>query len=84
MVTVFSTGPSCHRCLITKKHLERRGVPYVEVRIDLEENSQWAERLKEMGFTQAPVVQVDDDDVWEGYSADSIDELGRDMAVTAA
>lgn len=77
MVTVFSTGPACHRCKLTKLHLDRRGVPFEEVRIDLEENKVWAERLMALGFTEAPVVQIGDDDVWEGYRADAIDELGR-------
>lgn len=30
-VTVYSTGPSCMRCTLTKKALAKEGVPFVEV-----------------------------------------------------
>lgn len=35
-VTVYSTGPSCMRCTMTKKALTNEGVPFVEV--DLRES----------------------------------------------
>lgn len=71
-VTVFTTGPGCHLCLVTKKHLERRGVEFEEIRID--QHPEWADRLKAMGYETAPVVLVDEDDVWQGYSSDSLNE----------
>lgn len=78
-VTVFTTGPGCHLCFVTKKHLTKRGVEFEEYRID--QNPAMADRLKGMGYLTAPVVLVGEDDVWQGYSGDSIDELARDLAV---
>lgn len=81
-VTVFTTGPSCHLCRVTKVHLKRRGIDFDEVRLD--ENPDLAERVRELGFTTAPVVLIDDEDCWEGYSSDRIDELAAELTVTAA
>lgn len=77
-VTVFTTGPSCHLCRVTKVHMQRRGIDFVEVRLD--ENPVLAEKIRELGFVAAPVVLVDDEDCWEGYSSDRIDALAVDLA----
>lgn len=76
-VTVFTTGPSCHLCRVTKVHLKRRGIDFDEVRLD--ENPALAEKVRELGFTTAPVVLIDDEDCWEGYSSDRIDELAAEL-----
>lgn len=81
-VTVFSTGPGCHLCLVTRTHMKKRGISFDEVRLDL--SPEWAEIITSYGFTTAPVVLVDDEDVWDGYSGDSIDELARDLGLMAA
>lgn len=81
-VTVFTTGPSCHLCRVTKVHMKRRGIDFDEVRLD--ENPALAERVRELGFTTAPVVLVDDEDVWEGYSSESIDALAAELSLAAA
>lgn len=81
-VTVFTTGPSCHLCRVTKVHLKRRGIPFEEVRLD--ENPVLAEKVRELGFVTAPVVLVDEEDVWDGYSSDRIDALAADLAETVA
>lgn len=81
-VTVFSTGPGCHLCLVTRRHLTTREIRFDEIRLD--ENPEWAERIKTLGFTKAPVVLVDDDDVWDGYSGESIDQLAKELAYVAA
>jgi len=82
-VTVFTTGPGCHLCLTTKIHMKRRGIAFDEVRLD--QNPVLAEKVRELGFVTAPVVLIDDwDDVWEGYSSDSIDELAAEVSETAA
>lgn len=77
-VTVFTTGPGCHLCYTTKIHLKRRGIQFDEVRLD--ENPDLAEVVRELGFTTAPVVLIDEDDVWDGYSADAIDALASEMS----
>lgn len=76
-ITVFS-GPGCVKCLVTKKHLRKRGVEFEE--IDVQESPEWVDRLKENGFLGLPVVLVNDEDVWEGYSSESIDEWALEVA----
>ena len=77
-VTVFTTGPGCHLCYTTKIHLKRRGIQFDEVRLD--ENPDLAEVVRELGFTTALVVLIDEDDVWAGYRADAIDALASEMS----
>lgn len=80
-VTVYSTGPTCQRCTLTKKHLTRLGVDFTEVRID--EDTDAAEALKAQGFTTAPVVHYNLPDadgpgaeVWfDGYRPDSLNAI---------
>lgn len=76
-VTVFTTGPSCHLCQTTKRHMKRRGISFEEVRLD--ENPDLADKVRELGFTTAPVVLVDEDEVWDGYSSDRIDALAAEL-----
>lgn len=82
MVTVFTTGPSCHKCFTTKIHLKKRGVEFEEIRID--QDRFWLDTVMSHGFTTAPVVLVNDEDVWEGYSGESIDEWAKELVQTAA
>lgn len=76
-VTVFTTGPSCHLCRVTKVHMKRRGIEFDEVRLD--ESPTLADKIRDLGFTTAPVVLVGEDDVWEGYSCDRIDALAAEL-----
>jgi glutaredoxin-like protein NrdH len=80
-ITVFTTGPACHLCRITKMHLTKRGIAFEEVRLD--ENPGLAEEVRALGFTSAPVVLVGDDDVWDGYRSDAIDALAEELAAAA-
>lgn len=80
MITIF-TGPGCGGCITTKAHFRKRGVPFDEIRLD--QNPDWAERLKEHGFSSVPVVLVGDEDVWSGYSSDAVEEWAEIMAETA-
>ncbi|MBB5167185.1 glutaredoxin domain-containing protein [Mycobacterium sp. AZCC_0083] len=70
-VTVF-TKNSCPQCLVTKRHLKDRGVEFETINVD--EQTEWRDRLIEMGYMAMPVVLVEDEDVWSGYSSDSIEE----------
>lgn len=79
-VTVFTTGPTCQMCRTTKLHMKRKGIDFEEVRLD--ETPGLADKVRELGFTMAPVVLVDDEDVWDGYRSDAIDQLARE--ITAA
>lgn len=81
-VTVFTTGPACQMCRITKMQMKRKGIAFEEVRLD--EHPELADVVKELGFTQAPVVLVNDEDVWEGFRSEAIDQLAWEMEITAA
>jgi glutaredoxin-like protein NrdH len=73
-VTVYTTGPSCQRCTLTKKALDKHGVPFVEV--DLREQPQARDYVtEELGYAEAPVVVVEDgtgQDHWCGFRRDQI------------
>lgn len=78
-VTVYTTGPGCMQCVQTKRHLDRRGIAYTERPLD-EDN---AAAAIELGFTTAPVVCVSidgEEQSWDGYRPDRIDEIARRAA----
>ncbi len=70
-VTVY-TKPSCVQCNATYRALDAKGIDY-EVR-DLTEDPAALERMKSLGYLQAPVVVVDEEH-WSGFRPDKIDEL---------
>lgn len=73
-VTVY-TSPSCPACTLTKRHLDRIGVPYTEHAID-ETVRVCAE---ELGITSAPIVCANVDGVevepWGGFRPDRLNAL---------
>jgi glutaredoxin-like protein NrdH len=73
-VVVYTTGPACIRCTMTKRVLEQKGVPFTEV--DIRENSAARDYVAlDLGYTEAPVVVVSDEDHWSGFRPDQIDRL---------
>lgn len=77
-VTVYSTGPTCQRCTLTKKALDKRGVRFIEV--DLRDHPAARDYITEdLGYTEAPVVVVEDgtgQDHWSGFRPDQIARVG--------
>jgi len=75
-VTVYSK-PSCVQCNATYRALDARGIDY-EV-IDLSEDMSALERVKALGYMQAPVVVVEEDGGavahWSGFRPDKIGGL---------
>lgn len=71
MVTVYSL-PSCVQCDTTKRFLNKNGIEYTEV--NLAEDAQAYEKIKTMGYTQAPVVEVGDES-WSGFRLDFLNKL---------
>jgi glutaredoxin-like protein NrdH len=67
-VTVF-TLPNYMQCTMTKRALEKAGVPFDVV--DLATDEQPMNRVKELGYQAAPVV-VDGDRHWSGFRPDKI------------
>lgn len=79
-ITLYTTGPTCGRCKMTKIALERAGIPYVEVNVRENENA--LAYIEDLGYTEAPVCIVEDgvgEDRWSGFRPDHIkriEELG--------
>lgn len=71
-LTVYSK-PSCVQCNATYRALDAKGIPYVIV--DLSESDDALEYVKELGYSQAPVVVVDDQDHWSGFRPDNIERI---------
>ncbi|UBI10014.1 glutaredoxin family protein [Corynebacterium coyleae] len=73
-ITVY-TRPNCPHCVHTKKLLDNLSLAYDEV--DLIENPAALAKIKdEWGFTQAPVVETEDD-VWSGHRPERIRDIER-------
>lgn len=70
-VTVY-TKPGCVQCNATYRALDKKGIPYNSVDISKDEDA--LERMKSLGFMQAPVVEAGSDS-WSGFRPDKIDEL---------
>lgn len=81
-VTVYSTGPACIRCKMTKDKLEAKGV-HVDV-VELAENPAAREYVtEELGYSEAPVVVVEDgtgQDHWSGFRPDQINRVAAAAA----
>jgi glutaredoxin-like protein NrdH len=75
-VTVYTSGPSCAACTMTKRHLTRRGIPFTEVAIDSDEGITAA--AIELDLRTAPIVCASTaagEEFWDGYRPDRIDAL---------
>lgn len=71
MVTVYSK-PACVQCNATYRALDKMNIDY-EV-VDMSKDLNALERVKELGFQQAPVV-VTDNDSWSGFNPEKIESL---------
>jgi glutaredoxin-like protein NrdH len=77
-VTVYSLSSSvCVGCRFTKRRLREAGIPFEKVRLEEDEGAR--EKIKEMGYTSAPVVEVDCGDgatwTWAGFQPTQIERL---------
>ncbi|ASR85268.1 NrdH-like glutaredoxin [Mycobacterium phage SirPhilip] len=54
MITVYTTGPACYKCKLTKDALSKAGVAFTEVRLDQDEAA--AAAMRDAGHVIAPVV----------------------------
>ncbi|RFA06439.1 NrdH-redoxin [Subtercola boreus] len=69
-VVVYSK-PDCPACRATYRALDSRGIRYRV--IDVTESAAALEYItQELGYSQAPVVVVDDNDHWAGFRPDKI------------
>ena len=75
-VTVYSK-PSCVQCSASYRALDSKGIDYQVV--DMSQDADALERVKALGYLQAPVV-ITDEDHWSGFRPDKIDELAARLA----
>ncbi|QQE80085.1 glutaredoxin family protein [Alicyclobacillus sp. SO9] len=71
-VTVYTTT-NCTRCVLTKRFLNRLGVPFREISIFREENAA-QELMKQTGTLEAPVTIIGKQFV-RGYNPEAIASL---------
>lgn len=81
-VTVYSK-PLCVQCDATKRALNKQGSEY-DV-IDLTEDASALEKVKELGFAQAPVVVVSDEsgsvlESWSGFVPGKVKKIAQGVA----
>ena len=72
MSNVVYTKPGCVQCDATTRDLGRRKIAHETV--DLTQDAEALEKIKALGYAQAPVV-VTDEDHWSGYRPDKIKSL---------
>lgn len=71
---IYSTGPACIRCRMTAKVMDSKGVKYTVVDIR-EDAAARAYVTDELGYSEAPVCVVSDEDHWSGFRPDHIDRI---------
>ncbi len=71
-IAVYSK-PSCVQCTATYRALDKQGIEY-EI-FDLASDDKALQTVKELGYTQAPVV-IAGEDHWSGFRPDKITSLG--------
>lgn len=81
MVTVYSK-PACVQCNATYRSLDKKGIAY-EVE-DISQDANALERVRALGYMQAPVVVTEDGDHWSGFRPDKLDELTSKVEQLAA
>lgn len=70
-ITVYTTGPTCVKCNLTKDALTKAGVEFVEVRLDQE--PEIAAQLRKEGHAQAPFVRDTlTGDQWSDFRRDRL------------
>ena len=77
-VAVYTTGPACVQCRLTRRRLDEAGIRYTEIDLTLDANA--AARVyvtEDLGYSQVPVVVVDDEPEhrWSGFRPDRIGHL---------
>lgn len=75
-VTVY-TKPACVQCNATYRALDKKGIEYKSV--DISQDPEALERVRAMGYMQAPVV-ITDDDHWSGFRPDKIASIDESSA----
>lgn len=80
-VTVYSK-PACVQCNATYRALENKGIAY-EV-VDMSQDSEALEKIRALGYMQAPVVITETGESWAGFRPDKIEELAAEQQAVKA
>lgn len=72
MTPIVYTQPGCPACIATHREMAKKNVYYVE--IDVTKNEEEANRLRDLGLLQMPVVHANGE-YWTGFRPDKIKEL---------
>lgn len=71
-ITVY-TKPACVQCTATFRALEKAGIAFETVDLSVDRDA--LDYVMALGYLQAPVVIVGDDDHWAGYRPERIRTL---------
>lgn len=71
-ITVYSK-PNCVQCTATTNTLDKKGIDYNV--IDLTQDESAMDKVKELGYRQAPVVVASESNHWAGFNPAKIDAL---------
>ncbi|HEU1604226.1 TPA: glutaredoxin-like protein NrdH [Streptococcus pneumoniae] len=71
MVTVYSKN-NCVQCKMTKRFLDSNNVSYREINLD--EQPEYVDQIKELGFSAAPVIQTPTE-VFSGFQPGKLKQL---------
>ncbi|MFC8304953.1 glutaredoxin-like protein NrdH [Specibacter sp. NPDC057265] len=71
-ITVYSK-PDCQQCKFTCLTLDHAGIPYNVV--DVTTNAAALEYVQDLGYSQAPIVVVNDHHHWSGFNPTEIERL---------
>lgn len=74
-ITVY-TKPACPQCMATKRKLDKLGLDYRLVDLTKDEEAR-DHVVNTLGYSAAPVVEVDGDDHWGGYRPDDLEALAE-------
>jgi glutaredoxin-like protein NrdH len=75
-VTVY-TNPNCTQCEMTKRYLDKEGIPYTVEDLQAESNYDKLVEFVNQGFKSAPIV-VTGNDTWSGYKIEKLKGLTND------
>lgn len=71
MLTIYTTGPECYKCNLTKGRFEKAGVAFTEVL--LSDAPDAAAGFRDQGHTSAPVVTDElTNTMWSDFRPDRI------------
>ena len=72
MITVY-TKPNCQQCNFTKNFINDNGIEAEFIDVTKDEHA--LAEMKALGYTNLPVVYVDENTHWFGFRPDELEKL---------